>query len=31
MEIVAEEGEMRCPDCGGWFLTPEQCIRFQRM
>jgi hypothetical protein len=29
MEIIAEQGEMRCPDCDGWFLTPEHCIRFR--
>jgi hypothetical protein len=31
MEIIAERGEMHCPDCDECFLTPEQCIRFRRM
>jgi hypothetical protein len=30
-EIIAEQSEMRCPDCDEWFLTPEQCIRFRRL
>jgi hypothetical protein len=29
MEVVAERGELHCPDCGEGFLTPEQCIRFR--
>ena len=29
MEIIVERGEMHCPDCDEWLLTPEQCIRFR--
>jgi hypothetical protein len=29
MEIVAEWGEIHCPDCDEGFPTPEQCIRFR--
>jgi hypothetical protein len=31
VEIIAERGDMHCPDCDEWFLTPEDCISFRRL
>jgi hypothetical protein len=28
MEIIAERGEIHCPDCDQWFLTSEQMHSF---